>query len=126
MECSDFDIATSASVCNQDSKEGNGLGGLLRERHGLENHRHTVPGFGKVSAHRVHTELWVVNCQGLVKHSSILLSSLGRRGAGSAWNPVACISDRRFSMPFSIQTKLFHARGPFLVSRDLISPESPC
>ena len=51
-----------ASVCNrQDSKEGNGLGGLLWERHPistltqlLENHRHTVPGFGKVSAHRVH------------------------------------------------------------------------
>lgn len=54
MECIDFHIATtSASVCNrQDSKEGNGLGGLLWERHPissltqlLENHRHTVPGF---------------------------------------------------------------------------------
>lgn len=34
MECIDFHIATSASVCNrQDSKEGNGLGGLLWERH---------------------------------------------------------------------------------------------
>lgn len=46
------------------------------------------------------TQLWVVHCQGLVQHSSILLSSLGRRGAGSAWNPLAWISDSRFSMPF--------------------------